>query len=111
MSHSRPTARIAAGILLAPLLLPFPAQGAQGSDIADRLLCELMQKPASTRNQTRGVHTPAVRPGEYRAKMSEARAAEQRVQQNRAKAQPAPRFTHPRKNAKPRMSSDRLSGR
>ena len=111
MSHSRPTARIAAGILLAALLLPCPAQGAPVSDSGDRLLCERMQTPASTRNQTRGVRTPAVRPGEYRAKMSEARAAEQRVRQNRAKAQPAPRFTHPRRNAKPRMSSDRLTGR
>ena len=111
MSHSRQTAHIAAGILRAALLVPCPAQGARISDIGDGHLCELMQKPASTRNQTRGVHTPAVRPGEYRAKMNEARAAEQRVRQNRAKAQPAPGFTHPRKNAKPRMSSDRLTGR
>lgn len=111
MSHSRQTARIAAGILFAALLSPCLAQGAPVSDSGDRLLCELSQTPASTRNQTRGVHTPAMRPGEYRAKMNEARAAEQRVRQNRAKAQPAPRFTHPRKNAKPRMSSDRLTGR
>ena len=84
-------------LLLCAAPLPCAAQG--------------MQTPASTRMQTRGVHTPAIRPQEYKAKLQESRAAEQRVRSLRPRAAPAQKFSHPRKNAKPRMSSDRLTGR
>lgn len=69
-----------------------------------------MQTPASTRAQTRGVNTPAIRPQEYNARMQESRAAEQRVRKSLPPAAPAQKFSHPRKHAKPHMSSDRLTG-
>lgn len=114
MSTTRQTGPLVAGLLLAALALPVPilslAQTAQAAE-GEQLFCELAQTPASTRKQTRGVHTPAVRPNEYRAKVNEARAKEERVRQNRATAKPAQRFTYPRRNERPRLSSDRLTGR
>ena len=83
------------------------------------LVCERPQGPASTARQTRGVHTPAIRPNEYREQLNSSRAREQKVQRSREqkvqrslqRPRQSPglnRSIHPSRHGRPSLSSDRM---
>lgn len=71
-------------------------------------LAEISETPASTRQATRGVKTPVIRPNEYNAMMNESRAQEQKLTRNLPRNEHVtPRFQHPSKNVRPQNSADR----
>ncbi len=107
------------------LLMPNPAlaaiPGQQGLQISDArwqdalpdsmLVCVRGQGPASTARQTRGVHTPAIRPNEYRQQLNSSRGREQKVQRSLQSPRQSPglnRSIHPDRHGRPSLSSDRM---
>ena len=86
-----------------------------GPGSAQPAFAEISGTPSSTRQATRGVNTPVIRPDEYnakmnesRAKMNESRAKEQTLKRNLPRnGHATPRFQHPGKNVRPQTSADR----
>ena len=97
------------------VLMPDPAlaepSGQLNSLPGSLLVCERPQGPASTARQTRGVHTPAIRPNEYREQLNSSRAREQKVQRSLQRPRQSPglnRSIHPSRHGRPSLSSDKL---
>ena len=79
-----------------------------GPGSAQPAFAEISGTPSSTRQATRGVNTPVIRPDEYNAKMNESRAKEQTLKRNLPRnGHATPRFQHPGKNVRPQTSADR----